>query len=735
MFGYQLLLMAVDRWAQLDTAAETFRRETGVMVDQMKDLWISVKDISRDFAKFGVTIESAYKAASSLLTTFNVIEATNKANLEYITLMHENLGVGEATATRVLQKFAGISKLSAQGAKNLTIAVAEFAKKSGVAFKTIIEDIEKITGYTIGLFRGSAQQMAMAAVQARRMGISLSDATKSAESLMDFTSSVNKEMEASVLLGTAVNLQRLRELAYRGNINGMIKEQSRLFKELGGLQGKDYFQIKAMADAMGMSVDSLVAMEAQEKLLRDARAEGAGYLVDQFEAAKELNDVEGKSATERLKKQLLQQQMQSKQNQLANRLKEIWVSLADVLVPVVDSIAGIFTSIAPVVTYLVKPFVWLADALQWIQTNTNKWVTGLAGILALLLVTKTNFLGLGFIISSITKLIFSGAVGLVGWIKNLSIIKSLSAAISASSAAGGTAGGGVAGAASSTAATLGNPAFMKNVLMASVAIAILAGALWIAGEAFKKFTGIDWEGVAKGVLILSLFGVLAAVLSSVATPMLIASAGFIALGLALLVAAVAFERMAPTMKPLGEGLGFIADGLKKLWPYLLGGNFLAIGAIGLAGAITAIGLSSWLWAGKISKLADALAKVASTGDGIVKVKDAVKELSAAISDLSKQENRGIKLEKTVKQISDVEVTPKLSTTKENIIQQTNDNSEKLGGILMAVNKLNENLTSGKVAVYIDGQRIDDVLKRSLANFGSMNKAGKDTISGREFARA
>lgn len=740
MMSYQFLIMAIDRWAELDKAAEKFRRETGIMTSQMDELWWSTKNISRDFAGYGVTVEDVYKSASGLLSTFNVMAATNKDNLEYVSLMQANLGISETTSSKILQKFIGISKLSVQGAKNLTIAISNLAQASGVAFKTILEDIDKISGAAIGLFRGSAQEMAKAAVQARKMGIELGTATRSAESLLDFTSSVNKEMEASVLLGTSVNLQRMRELAYRGDITGMMEEQKRVIAELGGLHGKDYFQLRAMADALGMQLDDIMKMKAQEDLLAEARREsGAAFIDDynkQLKAAQELNDVEGKSATERLKQNLKQQQMQAKQTQLTNQLKQIWVSLADILVPIVEGLAAFLTIIVPIVKYTMLWGTAIKDVYEKltgskVSEGFNKWGVALINLLGITILFNGGIKKTISLLWDAGKAAYKYAAGL------FKIGKATNAISNVPNAKTSGAGGGMFGSIKKGLSSLGRSA--KSLLAGIGVILALSAAMWVFSKAIQNVKDVDWKIIATmGAVMIGLTLAVAALGAAFTGP----QAAALGVGVLIIIAIAgavwifgkAIQAVAPHMKEMGEGLGYVADGMKKLWPYMLGGNVLAIGALGLAGSIMSLGLAAMMWSGQISKLADSFSKISASADGIFKMSAAVKELSISLKELKKVEDVVIKMEKAYANVESVSV-PK-TTSRQTMMQQTVDTSEKLNGVIAAVDRLNANLLAGKIAVYMDGQKVTDTLARNNANVGSKNPASTtDTMSYRNAARA
>ena len=56
------------------------------------------------------------------------------------------------------------------------------------------------------------------------MGISIADMAKTAETLLDFESSIGAQFEFQALTGKEINLDLARNLAYQGDIAGATKE-------------------------------------------------------------------------------------------------------------------------------------------------------------------------------------------------------------------------------------------------------------------------------------------------------------------------------------------------------------------------------------------------------------------------------------------------------------------------------------------------------------------------------
>jgi len=96
-----------------------------------------------------------------------------------------------------------------------------------------------------------------AGVAARKLGLEMSAVASISESLLDFESSIEKQLEASLLIGREINLDRARQLSYLGEQGEMMDE---ILKQVGGeaeFNELNRIQRQALAESVGVSVEQL----------------------------------------------------------------------------------------------------------------------------------------------------------------------------------------------------------------------------------------------------------------------------------------------------------------------------------------------------------------------------------------------------------------------------------------------------------------------------------------------
>jgi len=200
-------------------------------------------------SEFGISLSAAQDIAGSVLDT---AKATGLSNDEAQNLFGTFMQIGDLTAAQ---------------AENLIESTAQLAAQEGVAPNAVLKDMaasaEEIATFT----QDGGQNIAEAAVQARKMGISLSTTAKIAEGLLDFESSIQNEIEASVLIGKQLNFQKARELALNNDIAGATKavvDQLGSEEEFNNLNA---IQRQSIAKSIGVSVAEMKKLVGQSDKL------------------------------------------------------------------------------------------------------------------------------------------------------------------------------------------------------------------------------------------------------------------------------------------------------------------------------------------------------------------------------------------------------------------------------------------------------------------------------------
>ena len=232
---------------------------------QLGATFFQADGIARRAGVLSFFFEDAVASAQELTKQFgDTGKATFTAQAQ-VGLMAQNLGISGTEAANLVGSFARMNGGSTDIAADMITTSKEFAKQNGIIPSALMSDLA-----------GSAEEFALfgqeggknileAAGYAQKLGVSMSTISGITESLLDFESSVSKELELSSMLGRNINLSKARELAFNNDIEGATKET---LKQLGGIEEferMNYYQRKASADMLGVSVAELQRMVSNQE--------------------------------------------------------------------------------------------------------------------------------------------------------------------------------------------------------------------------------------------------------------------------------------------------------------------------------------------------------------------------------------------------------------------------------------------------------------------------------------
>ena len=307
-----LLAVAQKFAASVDAIGKQFG-SLNVLSDEFKG---NLMDAEMEVAGIGATMEDVVATTSALAGEFG-ISATDAADLSAQVIdTAKAVGLSNEEAAKLSGILQTTSGLSAEQAEQLTEGAFQLAVANNVAPDAVMRDLAGSAEEFAMFSKDGGDNLARAAVQARSMGLSLSDTAKIAEGLLNFQDSITKEVEASVLIGRQLNLQKAREAALAEDMVGMneaIVEQlgsQDEFNKLGMIQRK------ALADALNTDVANLAKMVANQEKANDLAGE----------TAKSFQDIIGKEAMSELTATM-------------NELKVFGVALANTLGPLLMGVA------------------------------------------------------------------------------------------------------------------------------------------------------------------------------------------------------------------------------------------------------------------------------------------------------------------------------------------------------------------------------------------------------------
>jgi hypothetical protein len=238
--------------------------------------------------EFGTTAISfidpnAVENAKELASQFGGIDNISGSLQVSTSLISANMGISGTEAAGLLGSFSRLNGNSEDTALNLTKATQQFAKQNGVIPSAVMQDLASATEEFALYGKEGGKNLIEAATYARKLGTNLKTVTAIGDSLLDFETSITKELEASAILGRNINMNKARGLFYAGKETEAMQEVLRVVGGLDEFNKMDRFSKRAVADLLGIQADELQRMLANQENANEL----AGTLAGKFSVAGE----------------------------------------------------------------------------------------------------------------------------------------------------------------------------------------------------------------------------------------------------------------------------------------------------------------------------------------------------------------------------------------------------------------------------------------------------------------
>lgn len=244
----------------------------------------------------------AFNSEELAITTSRLVEAFGQLN--------DQLGTAQQFSMSTVGTFSKLTKLvgvSAEAAGNLAFAAErsganfreveenilatshELQRGAGIALnmQNVLEATGKVTGQLRAQLGGNPELIAEAVTKAKLLGAEIDDIVSASKALLEFETSIESELEAELLTGKQLNLERARAAALAGDQATLADELAKNMGTFTDFTKMNTLQQDALAKSMGMQTDQLADMLFKQETMgmnaEQLRAVGKGELADRLE--------------------------------------------------------------------------------------------------------------------------------------------------------------------------------------------------------------------------------------------------------------------------------------------------------------------------------------------------------------------------------------------------------------------------------------------------------------------
>lgn len=321
-----------------------------------------VLELRKDFAQAANSSDNLRANASEMLAIQDQINKVRGTTSNFVAadlLRLQSTVDAQVLSVEAATNLLRLSNLNGKSVRENQLAQIGAAKavsnERGIRLdiKSLLDSANKITGQIRANIGANPAQLMKTIALAKSFGMELEQLGSISKSLLNFESSIGAELEAELLLGRQLNLEKARLYALTGDYDNLMREVNANVGDFHEFSKLNVLQQDALAKSMGMSSDQLSDMlfkEADlESLKEQAIRDGDEELLQKYE----------------------QLSTQEQFNKAVMRLKEIFVEfIAPALenfVEYMDQIAGFGETLRTIFK------VGLAGALIYALSIMSKW--------------------------------------------------------------------------------------------------------------------------------------------------------------------------------------------------------------------------------------------------------------------------------------------------------------------------------------------------------------------------
>ena len=291
---YDTIVKLVDAYDKYDKLLADNAVKQGISRVQSEKQAVIMQRIVASSTNLVVNLQEALEAVAELNNNLGVMAAEYMPQVvERAAQLSQSIGISATESAQFFATLGEIGNTSLQVQQNMAGVADAAAKAAGVPLGKVIKDVSGASSSVRTIFRGNTVELIKQAAELRKIGSSLDQAAKSAESLLNFESSVGAELKASALLGQNINFNQSRRLFFEGKIAEGEKALQKELERVGDIDKLNYFQRKALSELTGKDINELQKISSLKKTQQKIDQENPDLAKERLKLEKELAKVSG----------------------------------------------------------------------------------------------------------------------------------------------------------------------------------------------------------------------------------------------------------------------------------------------------------------------------------------------------------------------------------------------------------------------------------------------------------
>jgi len=366
-----LMKIIIDAAFRFNKVSVETGKNLGYGADQADRVTSNLTTMARNSSNLNFTLANAAEAMNGLNASTGLVAEYSADTLETQIMLTKQFGLTEEEAAGIY-KFSVLTGQAASKVNDEMIGAFVAARNSlkvGANFKQVMGEAAKVSGQLAANLGYNPDRIVRAIVAMKAFGTTLEQTKNQGEALLNFESSIENELQAELITGQKLNLEKARAAALAGDQVALAQELSNQGMTLEKFQNMNVIAQQSYAQALGLSADQLSDQLQKQKLAQ--------------ESGKSLAELTKEEAIEAEKRQNIQDKFNAAilklQDFIGGLVAGPFGTLLDVLAQALD-----------IVNLIIAPFKLIYDLTSYIGNAiggligklgvVGKILKGLAGI-------------------------------------------------------------------------------------------------------------------------------------------------------------------------------------------------------------------------------------------------------------------------------------------------------------------------------------------------------------------
>ena len=349
--------MLIDALVGADKATGDLAKNMNMTYGEANKTRHDMTMMAMSSGELSVTTEGIHKSQMAINDALGTNVMLNEKDLVTMAKLQKTAGLTSDELMGTQKLVLGTNKSLEEATGEIMAQAKITSAKNGVILneKQILKEIKDVSAATTLSLGKNPKAIAEAVTQAKSLGMNMAQVEQIAGNLLDFESSIQNELEAELLTGKSINLEKAREAALSNDLATVAKEVADQVGNAAEFGEMNRIQQDAIAKSVGMSRNDLAkTLFTQEQLkgLTEDEAKKREKLLNQ-----RIEEVGLEQAQQELAEQGIEglEQQNSKAEQMAQftaKIKDTFTAMAPAILTVVDFVSLILTPISKIFQFI-----------------------------------------------------------------------------------------------------------------------------------------------------------------------------------------------------------------------------------------------------------------------------------------------------------------------------------------------------------------------------------------------